>query len=44
MLLDTAFDNMGQGLVMFDADERVVVANDRFQEMYGLVPATCAAA
>ena len=37
-LLDTALDNMVQGLVMFDAEERVVIANDRFQEMYGLEP------
>jgi PAS domain S-box-containing protein len=37
-LLDTALDNMVQGLVMFDAQERVVIANDRFQEMYGLAP------
>jgi PAS domain-containing protein len=38
LVLDTALGNMVQGLVMFDADERVVVANDRFQEMYGLAP------
>jgi diguanylate cyclase (GGDEF)-like protein/PAS domain S-box-containing protein len=37
-LLDTALDNMVQGLVMFDANECVVVANDRFQKMYGLAP------
>jgi diguanylate cyclase (GGDEF)-like protein/PAS domain S-box-containing protein len=37
-LLDTALDNMVQGLVMFDAEERVVIANDRFQEVYGLEP------
>jgi diguanylate cyclase (GGDEF)-like protein/PAS domain S-box-containing protein len=36
LLLDAALDNMAQGLVMFDADERVVIANKRFQEMYGL--------
>ena len=39
LLLDAALDNMVQGLAMFDAEERVVVANDRFQEMYGLAPA-----
>jgi diguanylate cyclase (GGDEF)-like protein len=27
---------MSQGLIMFDADERIVVCNDRFIEMYGL--------
>src|SRR5262245_31177610 len=37
-LLHTALDNMAQGLVMFDADERVVFANARFQQMYGLAP------
>ncbi len=38
VLLDTALDNMAQGLVMYDANERVVFANERFQEMYGLAP------
>ena len=33
--LDAALSNMFQGLAMFDADERVVIANDRFAEMYG---------
>ena len=37
--LDAALSNMFQGLAMFDADERVVIANDRFAEMYGLQPA-----
>ena len=36
--LDAALSNMFQGLAMFDADERVVIANDRFAEMYGLEP------
>ena len=49
MLLDAALANMFQGLAMFDADERLVIANNRFAEMYGLtsedvVPGTrCAA-
>jgi diguanylate cyclase (GGDEF)-like protein len=34
--LDTAINNMSQGLVMFDAAERLVVCNDLFIEMYGL--------
>lgn len=31
-----AVNNMSQGLVMFDADERLVVCNDRYLEMYRL--------
>ena len=38
MLLDTALKNMSQGLCMFDADERLVIANRRYAEMYGLTP------
>jgi diguanylate cyclase (GGDEF)-like protein len=34
--LDTAINNISQGLVMFDAAERLVVCNDRYIEMYGL--------
>ena len=34
--LDAAMDSMAHGLVMFDASERVVVANDRFAELFGL--------
>ncbi len=34
--LDTAINNMSQGLVMFDAGERLVVCNDLYIEMYGL--------
>ena len=33
---ETAINNMSQGLVMFDADERIVVCNDRYIEMYDL--------
>jgi diguanylate cyclase (GGDEF)-like protein len=34
--LDTTINNMPQGLVMFDAAERLVVCNDHYIEMYGL--------
>lgn len=33
---DTALNNMSQGLIMFDADQRIVVCNDRYLEMYDL--------
>ena len=36
---DAALNNMRQGLVMFDAEARLVVCNDRYIEMYGLSPA-----
>jgi diguanylate cyclase (GGDEF)-like protein len=32
--LDTAINNMTQGLMLFDADARVVVVNQRYFEMY----------
>ena len=38
MLLDTALKNMSQGLCMFDAGQRLVIANSRYAEMYGLTP------
>ncbi|HUD88466.1 MAG TPA: EAL domain-containing protein [Xanthobacteraceae bacterium] len=34
--LDAALNNMSQGLIMFDAAERIVVCNDLYIEMYGL--------
>ena len=34
--LDTALNNMSQGLIMIDRDKRLVVCNDRYIEMYGL--------
>jgi diguanylate cyclase (GGDEF)-like protein len=34
--LDTAINNMTQGLLMFDASHRLVVANDRYMEMFGV--------
>ena len=37
--LDTALNNMAQGLAMFDAELRQVVANRRYAEIYGLEPA-----
>jgi diguanylate cyclase (GGDEF)-like protein/PAS domain S-box-containing protein len=36
--LDTAVNNMTQGLLLFDASERIVVCNRRYLEMYGLNP------
>jgi diguanylate cyclase (GGDEF)-like protein/PAS domain S-box-containing protein len=36
--LDTALNNMSQGLNMFDASGRLVVCNDRYLQMYGLPP------
>jgi PAS domain-containing protein len=34
--LDTALNNMTQGLVLYDASSRVVVCNRRYIDMYGL--------
>ena len=34
--LDKAVNNMTQGLLMFDASERLVICNQRYREMYGL--------
>jgi diguanylate cyclase (GGDEF)-like protein len=36
--LDAALSNMVQGLAMFDAEQRIVMANARYAEMYGLTP------
>jgi len=33
--LDSALNNMSQGLIMFDAAERIVLFNDLYIEMYG---------
>ena len=33
-----ALDNMSQGLCMFDANERMVICNNRYTEMYKLPP------
>ncbi len=34
--LDTAVNNMTQGLLLFDASQRLVICNQRYIEMYGL--------
>jgi diguanylate cyclase (GGDEF)-like protein len=36
--LDVALSNMSQGLCLFDANQRVVIANRRYAGMYGLPP------
>ena len=38
LLLSTAVDNMTQGVVMFDAAERVVMFNKSYVDMYNLSP------
>jgi PAS domain-containing protein len=35
---DVALKNLSQGVCMFDADGRLVVANDRYAQLYGLKP------
>src|SRR4029453_16067723 len=36
LLLATALNNMTQGVIMFDSEERFVICNDRFLQMYNL--------
>jgi diguanylate cyclase (GGDEF)-like protein len=36
VLLDTALENMSQGLCMFDAEGRVMLANERYSALMGL--------
>jgi diguanylate cyclase (GGDEF)-like protein/PAS domain S-box-containing protein len=36
MRFDAALNNMTQGLSMFDSEQRIVVANNRFAEIHGL--------
>ena len=36
--LDTAINNMTQGLLLFNSSHRLVVCNQRYLEMYGLSP------
>src|SRR5438128_1729800 len=36
LLLDTVLNNMSQGVLMFDAEARLVFYNQRYIEMYGL--------
>src|ERR1700693_5656020 len=40
ILLDTALENMSQGLCMFDADGRIVLFNERFAKMVGFAAAS----
>src|SRR5262249_58324661 len=35
---DAALNNMPHGLAMFDTEQRLVVANKRYAEIYGLAP------
>jgi diguanylate cyclase (GGDEF)-like protein len=35
---DTAINNMSQGLCFFDADQKLIVCNNRFIEMYDIPP------
>jgi diguanylate cyclase (GGDEF)-like protein/PAS domain S-box-containing protein len=35
---DAALKNMAHGLSMFDKNQRLIVCNDRYHEMYGLTP------
>jgi diguanylate cyclase (GGDEF)-like protein len=37
--LDAALNNIVQGLAMFDAEQRLVLRNSRYAEIYGLTPA-----
>jgi PAS domain-containing protein len=37
--LDTAVGHMSQGLVMFDAHQRIALCNRRYMELYGVSPA-----
>jgi diguanylate cyclase (GGDEF)-like protein/PAS domain S-box-containing protein len=36
--LTTTINNMSQGLLMFDSAERLVVCNERYRQMYNLLP------
>ncbi len=38
LLLHTALANMANGLSMFDHDGRLIMCNERYAEMYGLLP------
>jgi diguanylate cyclase (GGDEF)-like protein/PAS domain S-box-containing protein len=37
-LMNSAIENMSQGLLMFDTDGRLLLCNQRYLEMYGLSP------
>lgn len=36
VLLDAALDNMAQGLAMFDVNQRMIICNQRFLDLYSL--------
>jgi len=36
--IDAAINNLPQGLCMFDAEQRLIVCNRRYAELYGLAP------
>jgi diguanylate cyclase (GGDEF)-like protein/PAS domain S-box-containing protein len=38
MRFDAALENMAHGLCMFDRDQRLIVCNRRYGELYGLTP------
>ena len=38
MLFNTALQNLPHGLVMFDANDRLIICNGRYAELYGLAP------
>ncbi|MDP4025015.1 EAL domain-containing protein [Methylobacterium sp. NEAU 140] len=38
--LDAALDNMSQGLCLYDADDRLMVVNRRYAQIYGLASGT----
>jgi len=37
-LLETVLNNMSQGVLLFDSDARLIFCNQRYREMYGLLP------
>ena len=38
LMLQTALEHMNQGLCMFDKEQRLVVSNRRYAEMFGIAP------
>src|SRR4028118_282216 len=38
VMFDMAINNMSQGLCFFDGEQRLIVCNTRYAEMYGLPP------
>jgi nitrogen fixation/metabolism regulation signal transduction histidine kinase len=36
--LDAAINNMAQGLCMFDAEQKLIISNRRYADIYGLLP------